>query len=79
MTYTVRFEIEVHAATPKQAATIARDIMLDPDAKISVDVFPMEFVEEADDWFPTEKYGWYAWFDGSVHPEDCFAWEKASY
>jgi len=53
--------------------------MFDPDAKISADVFPMEFVEEADDWFPTEKYGWYAWFDGSVQPEDCFAWEKASY
>jgi len=73
-TYTVRFEIEVHAETPKQAAMIARDIMLDPDESLHVDVFPMEYVEEADDWFPTHKRGWYAWFEGSVHPKDCFEW-----
>lgn len=74
-TYTVRFQFEVKADNPTQAATVARDIMLDPEAKISVDVFPMEYVEAADDWFHTEKHGWYAWFDGSVRPEECFAWE----
>jgi len=74
--YSVRFEVEVRAATPEQAATIARDIMLDPTAQISVDVFPMEYVEAADEWFPTEKHGWYASFDGSVHPDNCFAWER---
>ena len=37
--YTVRFEIEVRAITPRQAATVVRDMMLDPDAKINVDVF----------------------------------------
>lgn len=78
MAYTVRFEVVVRAATPKQAATIARDMMLNPDAKISVDVFQMEYVEAADDWFPVEQYGWYAWFDGSVHPKDCFAWDRLS-
>jgi hypothetical protein len=73
-TYTVRFEAEINAATPLRAATIARDMMMDPDSKISVDVFPMEYVEEAEDYFMTDRHGWYAWFDGSVHPKDCFAW-----
>jgi hypothetical protein len=75
-TYTARFEIEVQAGTPQQAATIARDIMLDPDAQISVDVHSMEYVDAADSWFPIEKQGWYAWFDGSVRPENFFAWER---
>jgi hypothetical protein len=74
-TYTVRFEIEINAATPLQAATIARDMMLDPDSKVHVDIFPMEWIEEAEEYHPTHKRGWYAWFDGSVHPKDCFAWE----
>jgi hypothetical protein len=58
------------------AATIARDVMLNIDAKVNVDVFPMEYIEEADDWFPTHAHGWYAYFDGSVRPVDCFAWER---
>ena len=49
-------------------------MMLDPDAKIHVDIFPMEWIEEAEEYHPTEKRGWYAWFEGSVHPRDCFAW-----
>ena len=74
-TYTVRFEIEVHAATPEQAATIARDMLLDPDVLTHADVFPMEYVEEADDWFPTYERGWAARFEGSVHPDYCIEWE----
>jgi hypothetical protein len=73
-TYTVQLEIEIEAETPRQAAMIARDIMLDVDAKVKVDVFPMEYVEAAEDWFPTHKRGWCAHFEGSVRPKDCFEW-----
>ena len=51
-TYTVTFEVEVHAATPTQAATVARDMMLDPDAEISVNIYPMEWIEEAEELSP---------------------------
>jgi hypothetical protein len=74
--YTVRFEIEVRASSPKQAATIARDTMLNPDAKINVDVHAMYYHPEADDDFPVERSGWYAHFDGAVQPVIFFAWER---
>lgn len=76
-TYTVRFELEIEAATPKQAVTIMRDILLNPDSQVHADVFPMEYVEAAEDWFHTEKYGWYAWFEGDVHPRDFIEWYQA--
>ena len=41
---------EVMAKTPEQAATIARDIMLDPDSEFPVDVHKIVYVEDADDW-----------------------------
>jgi hypothetical protein len=50
--FVVRYEIDVRADTPEQAATKARDRMLDPDAVVSLDVLPM--VEIASDTFPAK-------------------------
>lgn len=76
MKYTVEFKIEVDAATPRQAAIVARDMMLDVDTRLHVDIYPHEFIEEAQDWFPIEDHGWYASFEKSVHPDIFFSWEK---
>jgi hypothetical protein len=37
-TYEVEFKIEVCASSPEQAARIARDMLLDPDARLACDV-----------------------------------------
>lgn len=90
-TFTVRFDIEVCASTPEHAARIARDIALDPTAKLYADVLPHEYVEEAEEWFPTSEHGWSAYFgewrDGvrghdrkplsdPVKPTEIIGWER---
>ena len=72
--YIVRLDVEVEAETPYRAATVARDMMLDPDSDLNVDVLPMEYCEAADDYFPSERRGWYAQFKGAVRPMVCFEW-----
>ena len=47
--YQVVVELEVMAETPEQAATVARDIMLNPDFDFRADVHKMVYVEDADD------------------------------
>ena len=73
-TYTVQLEVEINAASPRQAATIARDMMLNPDVYLHFDVLPMVWIEGAEEYHPTDRRGWYASFEGSVHPKDFFAW-----
>jgi hypothetical protein len=74
--FEVVLELEIRAETPEQAATIARDMMLDPCQPLLCDVHPFERIEEADDWFPDRKRGWQARFDkhGGVRPADMIAW-----
>jgi hypothetical protein len=77
MKYEICFELEVTADTPEQAVVIARDILLDPDCKVAANIYPFEYVEEAEDFFPTHKHGWFSRFDnGSVRPDYCIAWEE---
>jgi hypothetical protein len=70
--FVVRFEIEVRAATPEQAAVLARDRMLDPDAPMSMDILPM--VEIAGDLFSVDDEGWQARFSKGVKPVELIAW-----
>ena len=76
--FEVVLELEIRAETPAQAATIARDMMLDPCQELLCDVHEYERVEEADDWFPDRKHGWQARFDkhGGVRPTDMIAWHR---
>ena len=76
MNFTVRFDIEISADTPRQAAIMARDVLLNPDAHIGLDVHPMEYVQTADMWVPVENHGWHGWFRDSVRPAHFFAWER---
>ena len=57
MKFEVRFEIDVEALSPEQAATIARDMLLDPDTWLMGNVRAYQFHEPADDWFPCEDKG----------------------
>jgi hypothetical protein len=52
-TYEVECKIEVRASSPEQAAIIARDMMLDPDARLCLDVYPFECIEAAGESYPT--------------------------
>jgi hypothetical protein len=63
--FEVRFLIEVRAASPEQAATIARDMLLDPDSDMHADVHPIEYYKAADDYFPVEGRGWSVYFGDS--------------
>jgi hypothetical protein len=62
--YEVRFALEVRASSPEQAATIARDMLLDLDTGLCADVHAYEYCKPADDWFPSEDCGvWFAFGD----------------
>jgi hypothetical protein len=65
--YQVVLELEVMAKTPDQAATIARDIMLDPDSEFAVDVHKIVWCEEAWDSFPDHDTGTQCRFGGIYH------------
>jgi hypothetical protein len=65
--YEVVVKLEVMAKTPEQAATIARDIMLDPDSEFHADVHKIIFCEEAWDSFPDHSRGWQVSFGGTYH------------
>jgi hypothetical protein len=68
----VVWEIELEAKSPEHAATIARDMMLDPDERMLLDVHPLAYHREAEDWFPDRTRGWQARFEksGEVRPSD---------
>jgi hypothetical protein len=83
-TYEVRFEIEVRAPSPEQAARIVRDMLLDPDARLACDVRPLEYIAEAEDWFPAVDHGTMVYFGDHRHgrvsadpvrPSDSVAYE----
>lgn len=65
--YEVVVKLEVMAKTPEQAATIARDIMLDSDFEFPVDVHKIVYVEDADDWMPDHDEGVQVRFGGIYH------------
>lgn len=75
--FKVVYEMEISASTPEIAAMVVRDMMLDPTQSCHVDVFPTEYVEGPDDWFPVSERGWQVRFDGDspVDRTDCIAWE----
>jgi len=74
--FEVVLELEIRAETPAQAATIARDMMLDPHQELLCDVHDYEHIKEADDWFPNHRHGWQARFDkrSGVRPADMIEW-----
>jgi hypothetical protein len=74
--YTVRFDVEVKASSPEQAATTARDILLNTDIRVIADVFPFVYIEEAEEWHHTEVRGWWVEFDGAVRPSNTVEWER---
>jgi hypothetical protein len=75
--FEVVFEVEVEAKSAEHAATIARDMMLNPDIELNVDVHQVVYNEEVDDNIPDRDRGWYALFGpGRVKPIDCFKWNK---
>jgi hypothetical protein len=90
-TFEVVCRSEVHASAPELAATVARDMMLDPDTPLHVDVHPMEYVKDAEDWFPDSNRGWSVWFSrpvrqvgwpqpaSAVHPCECIEWTISRY
>jgi hypothetical protein len=55
--FEVRFTVEVRASSPEQAASIARDMLLDPDTQLHGDVHAFEYYEPAEAWFPCEDHG----------------------
>lgn len=74
--YTVRIEMDVRAKGPEEAAVVARDALLNPDARILIDVHPQKYIKEADEFFPDDDRGWYAEFEHSVRPKIFFSWTK---
>jgi len=74
--FEVVLELEIKAETPEQAATIARDMMLNPDEELLFDVHPMSYDEAFDGYLPNRKVGWQARFEkrGSVRPSDMINW-----
>jgi hypothetical protein len=86
-TFEVRFEVDVRAETPEQAACIAREMLLDPDSRVHCDVHPYEWVEAADDWVPTSKRGTLVYFGdhrkgaaaAPVRPSDSVAWTRIKF
>ena len=54
--FVVRYEIEVCAVTPEEAAKLARGRMRNPDVILALDVSPM--LRLGDDWFPSDDIGW---------------------
>jgi hypothetical protein len=74
--YEVRFEIDVVASSPEQAAIAARDILLNPDTSIMANVHEYKYHKPADDWFADCDIGWCADFRyGGVRPDQVFAFE----
>jgi hypothetical protein len=65
--FEVRFAIDVVASSPEQAATIARDMLLDLDTELHADVHEYEYHEPAEDWFPCEDHGVAVYF-GDIRP-----------
>jgi hypothetical protein len=61
--YEVVLEIEVEASSPTHAATIARDMMLDSDTKLLMDVHRVVWCEAAEVAFPDRDQGWQARFE----------------
>jgi hypothetical protein len=55
--FLVRCELEIRASTPERATTTARDMMLGPACPFNYEVLPMEYLEEACEWFPEESHG----------------------
>jgi hypothetical protein len=74
--YEVRFHLRIPTDDPERASITARDILLNPDAVVSADVFEIEYYEPADDHFPNEDHGWFAEFDGSVRPKTFFEFKR---
>jgi hypothetical protein len=76
--FEVVLTLEIEANSPKHAATIARDMMLDPDERMLMDVHPVTWCEEARDHFPEHDRGWQARFEkpGEVRPSDMIGWGR---
>lgn len=72
-TFEVVCRIEVCASTPVRAATVARDLMMDPDGELRVDVHRIEWLKEAQDYFPNEKRGWDVRLE-AASPVECVEW-----
>jgi hypothetical protein len=76
--YEVRFEIDVVASSPEQAAIAARDILLNPDTSTTADIHEYKYYKPADDWFVDCDRGWCADFrSGGVRPDLVFAFETS--
>lgn len=60
--YVVRVEVRVHASTPGEAARVARDMMLDPDTRLTANVHATYWHDEAGDLFAREDHGWWVYF-----------------
>ena len=77
--FEVVLELEIDAATPAQAATIARDMMLDETQLLLFDVHPFAWCEGAEEYFPDHGRGWQARFERTdpVRPADMIEWERS--
>ena len=76
--FEVVLSLEIKADTPERAAVIARDMMLNADETLLMDVYPFEYIKEAEEWHPTHKWGWQARFErrGSVRPSGMIEWYR---
>lgn len=75
--FEVVYRTEISASTAKKAAIVARDMMLDPEIKLHVDVYPTEYLDVIDDWVPITTRGWFVSFGApamAVNPLDCVEW-----
>lgn len=74
--YEVTIRIDVTASSPMHAATVARDMLLDPSTQFDADVHPIEWYEPADEYLPNYDHGWNARFVGGVRPDHVFGFER---
>lgn len=86
MRFMVEFQIEVKASSPEKAATVARDMLLDPSTDIMAEVYQRTWVEGADEWLPDPDHGWTVRFNmprpgqkppaSPVVPTECIEWVR---
>ena len=76
--FEVRFEIDVEASSPEQAATIARDMLLDPDTRLNAQVLAYEWYAPAEDWLPSDDSGVMVYF-GEIWVGESYGGRLAPY
>jgi hypothetical protein len=75
--YVVRLEVELRAVWPEEAATLASDCLLNPDAPMTLDVIAMTEIPGGYT-LPDDDEGWQVRFPSGGKPVEAVRWEVAT-